>query len=442
MITKIKDSQAAELIAMIVLFLMAIGTVFVFSASANVSQDIDLHRFYNYPEFRQILFFPLAIVVLYVSSFFNYRWFRLSENLFKSPIVYLLIVSVFLLVLVLIPGIGTEVNNARRWLRLGVGPATISFQPSEFAKWVTLFFVAGYCEKYRESLQLYKERFLPVCAVAGVVVLLIIKEDFGTAAFISLLTFLILIIGGVKFWHVLTPLPLAATAFFVVIFTSPARMQRIKAFLNPESLAGSAAYQANQSLIALGSGGLFGKGIGKGICKYGHLPEDTTDFIFAIIGEELGLAGAVVIIVLFIVFVLLGILVVSRCKDWFGKLLATGIVMAVGIQAAINIGVVTVVLPTKGIPLPFVSAGGTSMLLGAAAVGVLINIAKQSAKEPVELIPPVELIEQMSQAESIGQSALRPEAVETTKDDARPVEYVNPIKQTEQVEPEQKEETQ
>ncbi len=162
-------------------------------------------------------------------------------------------------------------------------------------------------------------------------------------------------------------------------------MQRIIAFLNPDKWADSINYQPSQSLIALGSGGLWGKGLGKGICKYGHLPEDTTDFIFAIIGEELGFMGNAAVIGLFIVFVWLGILVVARCRDRFGQLLAGGIVLTIAIQAALNIGVVTVVLPTKGLPLPFVSAGGTSMLLSAAAVGVLLNIAKQSASNSDQL---------------------------------------------------------
>ena len=141
-------------------------------------------------------------------------------------------------------------------------------------------------------------------------------------------------------------------------------------------------------MIALGSGGLLGRGLGEGICKYGHLPEDTTDFIFAIIGEELGFAGTMAIILLFIVFVWLGLLVVKRCEDRFGRILAAGIVLTIALQAAINIGVVTVVLPTKGIPLPFVSAGGTSMLLSATAVGILINIAKQTGKEQQQEIQP------------------------------------------------------
>ena len=242
-----------------------------------------------------------------------------------------------------------------------------------------LFFLAAFCDKFSDSIKLYRKGFLPLCLVAALVVALIITQDFGTAAFISLLCFLMLIIGGVKWSHALTPLPFAIIAFLAALIRSPSRIQRIAAFLNPQKWADSAAYQANQSLVALGSGGLAGKGLGKGICKYGHLPEDTTDFIFAIIGEELGLIGTIAVIALFVIFVWLGILVVIRCQDRFGQLLASGIVLTIATQAAINIGVVTVVLPTKGIPLPFVSAGGTSMLLSAAAVGVLINIAKQSS---------------------------------------------------------------
>jgi len=358
---------------------MAVGTVFIFSAAANVSQELDLQRFYDFPALRQILFFPLACAVLYIVSFFNYRRFALTVGWLKSPTGYLLVFSVTLLIIVLLPQFGTEINRARRWLRIPAGSIMISFQPSELAKWAIVFFLAAFCDKYRDSIRLYWKRFVPACLVVGLVVGLIIIEDFGTAAFISLLSFLILIIAGVKWWHVLTPLPFGAAAFFLAVFRSPGRWQRIEAFLNPQKWADSAAYQANQSLIALGSGGLWGKGLGRGICKYGHLPEDTTDFIFAIIGEELGFVGTAAIIGLFIIFVWLGLLVVVRCRESLGRLLAGGIVLTIAMQAAFNIGVVTVVLPTKGIPLPFISAGGTSMLLSAAAVGVLLNIAKQSA---------------------------------------------------------------
>lgn len=390
----IKDNSVASYIVIVVVCLMAIGTVFVFSASANISREIDLQKFYNYPSLRQIMFFPLACLIIFAVSYFDYRRFSFAAvsirdkkygGWLRSPTTYLLFLSIVLLILVLLPQFGMEINRARRWLRIPAGPVTISFQPSELAKWTIIFFLAGVCDRFANELKLYWKRFVPICCVVGLVVGLIVIEDFGTAAFIALLAFLMLIIGGVKWWHILTPLPPAALAFLAVLIRSPSRMQRIVAFLHPETLTGSAAYQANQSLVALGSGGLFGKGLGRGICKYGHLPEDTTDFIFAIIGEELGFIGNVAVIGLFVAFVCLGILVILRCRDRFGQMLAGGIVLTIAIQAAINIGVVAVVLPTKGIPLPFVSAGGTSMLLSSAAVGVLLNIAKQSRTTNNEL---------------------------------------------------------
>ena len=375
----------SDSIAMVVVLLMAIGTVFVFSAGANVGQGLDLEHFYDYPGLRQIIFFPLACLIMYAVSLRDYRKLSLANGWWKNPTSYLLALSIIMLAVVLsqrlfptLPNLVPKVNQHYRWLRIPAGPVAISFQPSELAKWAVIFFVAAVCDRLGDGIRLYWKRFVPICTVVGLVVGLVIVEDFGTAAFIALLAFLLLILAGVKWWHILTPLPFGAVAFFFMLVRSPTRMNRIAAFLNPEKWTGSTAYQANQSLIALGSGGLWGKGLGRGICKYGHLPEDTTDFIFAIIGEELGFIGNAAVILLFVAFVVLGVLVVVRCRDQFGRLLASGIVLAIAIQAALNIGVVTVVLPTKGIPLPFVSAGGTSMLLSAAAVGVLLNIAKQS----------------------------------------------------------------
>ena len=380
-----RNNPVSNSVAMIVVLLMAIGTVFVFSASANVGQEIDLRRFYEYASLRQILFFPLACLIMYFFARLDYHRLSLDKGWLKNPTVYFLILSIVLLALVLsqkffpvLPRLIPPINQHYRWLKIPLGPVSVSFQPSELAKWMVIFFLAAVCDKYREGIRLYWRGFVPVCVVVGLVVALVIVEDFGTAAFIALLSFLMLIIAGVKLWHILTPLPFGAAAFFLMLISSPGRMKRISAFVYPDKWTDTAGYQASQSLIALGSGGLWGKGLGKGICKYGHLPEDTTDFIFAIIGEELGFVGNAAIILLFMMFVALGILVVIRCCDPFGRLLAGGIVLAIAIQAALNIGVVTVVLPTKGIPLPFVSAGGTSMLLSAAAVGVLINIAKQS----------------------------------------------------------------
>jgi cell division protein FtsW len=371
-------SRLSDAIAMVILFLMATGAVMVFSAGANLGHQFDLRHFYDYPGLRQIMFFPLAVVVLFIASMADYRFWRIRSHWYACPTVWLLVVAFTLLIAVLVPSLGTEVNQARRWLRIPLGLVNISFQPSELAKWMMVFFLAGVCAKSGPDIRLYWRRFLPLCILMGLVCGPIIIEDFGTAAFIALISFAMLIMAGVKGWHTLTLLPVAIVGVVAALIQAPHRVQRLAAFLHPEWFGESVAYQANQSLIAIGSGGLWGRGLGEGISKYGHLPEDTTDFIFAIVGEELGLVGTLGVILLFILFVVLGLVVVTRCRDRFGRLLAAGIVLTIGVQAALNIGVVTVVLPTKGIPLPFVSAGGTSMLLSSAAVGVLLNIAARS----------------------------------------------------------------
>lgn len=369
--------RLADYIAMVIIFLMGIGAVMVFSAGANLGYEFDLKRFYDFPALRQIVFFPLAVVALLVASCVDYRWLQLRRRWWKSPVVWLVFISIVLLCIVLIPQLGTEINQARRWLRLTVGPVSVSFQPSELAKWAMVFGLAAVCAKSGPGVRRYWTWFVPLCLLIGLVCGLIVVEDFGTAVFVALVSFVIMIIAGARWWHGLTLLPFAVAGLIAGLIRSPHRIRRLLAFLRPEEWS-DVAYQANQSLIAIGSGGFSGKGLGQGISKYGHLPEDTTDFIFAIVGEELGLMGTIGILGLFLTFVGLGWMVVMRCHDRFGRLLAVGIVLTIGIQAAINIGVVTVVLPTKGIPLPFVSSGGTSMLLSAVAVGVLLNIASQT----------------------------------------------------------------
>lgn len=382
----------ADSIAAIVVLLMAIGTVFIFSASMNIGQEINFEKFYDYPGLRQIMFFPIACLIIYIFSHINFRRYSMDRGWYKNPVVYLLLISIALLSIILVQrffnifdpkeGPIPLINDHYRWLQIPLGSFKVSFQPSELAKWMTVFFIAALVDRFGDKIKLFWKRFVPICLIVGLVMGLIIVEDFGTAALIALIAFLMLIMSGVKLWHILPPLPLACFAFYYAIISSPTRMNRITAFRHLDKWQDTLNYQPNQSLIALGSGGLLGKGLGQGISKYGHLPEDTTDFIFSIIGEEMGFAGNTAVILLFIAFLILGIFVIVRCKDSFGRILASGIILTIAIQAAINIGVVTVVLPTKGIPLPFVSAGGTSMLLTAAAIGVLINIAKNSQSVP------------------------------------------------------------
>ncbi len=360
-----------RVIETVVLLLMATGTVFVFSAGATLKGDFELNQFYNFTTLKQLVFFPLAVLVMYAVSRVDYRRFSIAQRppgYSLTP--YLSIITVALLVYVLFWG--TEKNFSRRWIEITLGSVSISFQPSELAKWVMILFLVAYMERYSDSIGRFWSRFVPVCLVVGFVVGLIVIEDFGTAAFIAMMSFIMLLLGGAKLWHLLSPFPVVLPAFAYAIISSPTRINRIKDFLEP----GNMAYQARQSLIAISTGGLLGKGLGRGVVKYGHLPEDTTDFIFSIIAEEMGLAACAFVILLFIIFAVAGVAIAMRCRDRFGRLVAVGIVMAITIQAAVNIGVVTVVLPTKGIPLPFISAGGTSMLLTSAAVGILLSIAR------------------------------------------------------------------
>jgi cell division protein FtsW len=221
--------------------------------------------------------------------------------------------------------------------------------------------------------------FATMCVLIGLIVGLIVIEDFGTAAFVAFVSFVILFIAGARWWHFLTPLPILAVVFTLAIVHSPVRLERIKTFIDPDSSAAqTSGYQVRQSLIAISTGGILGKGLGGGISKYGHLPEDTTDFIFAIIAEELGFVGVCLVILLFMLFLIFGIIIIHRCNDNFGRLLAFGIVLAITSQAAMNLGVVTRLLPTKGIALPFISAGGTHLFLTAAAVGILVNISRST----------------------------------------------------------------
>jgi len=379
----IKNSTIANMVVGLTVTLMAIGAVFVFSASARIDTDYDLTKLHNYPEVRQAMFFIASIFVVVIVSFIDYRKLsfgkgRLSDWL-KNPSFYLVAASILMLIAVLIPGIGVEVNYARRWLRLGAGPITLNFQPSELAKWSLILFLPGVAVMLGDRLKSFFKGFVPLVGLVGFITLLILKEDFGTALFVATLSISILFMAGAKWWHFITPAPLVIAVFAMAILTSPERMERIKSFAKPgEDDAQTSGYQIRQSLIAVSTGGLLGKGLGGGISKYGHLPEDTTDFIFAIIAEELGFVGACVIVLLFMSFAVLGIITISRCPDDLGKLIAFGVTMAICLQAVVNLGVVTKLLPTKGIALPFVSAGGTHLLLTAAAAGFLAAVARRS----------------------------------------------------------------
>lgn len=282
--------------------------------------------------------------------------------------------------LVYLAGIGKSAKGAERWLRVPVpGLGQLSIQPSEIAKWTLLGLVAWYATRKAAVLSLFWKGLVPALICIGAVAGLVVKEDLGTGALIGAAAALILIAGGARFWHFLVLSPLALGAVAAAIATSSYRVKRITAFLDPYADPQETGYHMIQSMGAVSSGGLMGRGLGQGIQKFGYLPEDTNDFIFAIICEELGAPGALMVIALFAALLWAAYTIVAREHNRLLKLYALGVVSTVGLQALINLAVVTAVGPTKGIALPLVSSGGTGWTLTAFSLGLLIAIGRTQA---------------------------------------------------------------
>jgi cell division protein FtsW len=297
--------------------------------------------------------------------------------------------------LVYLAGIGKSAKGAERWLRIPMPViGQLSVQPSEIAKWTLLGVVAWYATKRAAILPLFWAGLVPALIGVGAVAGLIVKEDLGTGALVGAAAALVLIAGGAKLWHLLLLSPLALGAVVAAIATSSYRVKRITAFLDPYADPQETGYHMIQSMGAVSSGGLFGRGLGNGIQKFGYLPEDTNDFIFAIICEELGAPGALMVITLFICLLWASYIIVAREHNRLLKLFALGIVATVGLQALINLAVVTAMGPTKGIALPLVSSGGTGWTLTAFSLGLLIaigrtqSVAVQTYDEPALAVRP------------------------------------------------------
>ncbi len=344
--------------------LLSIGVVMVYSASAIVAAD----RFHD-PYFflkKQLFWALLGSAGLWLALRVDYR--RL-----EGWVLPLLIVAGALLVLVLIPPIGQAINGTRRWIRLG----PISFQPAELAKLALVVYLAAFLAKKRESLADFRRGLLPPLAVAGLLAALVLAQpDLGNCLTLLTLTFALLFLAGGRVAHlglVLLPaLPLVAIA----IWAAPYRLRRITAFVDPWADPRGSGFQIIQSWLAFGNGGVFGQGIGGSKQKLFYLPESHTDFIFAVIGEELGFVGAAMIVALFVVLIWRGLRIGLRAPDPFAGYLALGITVLIATQTLVNLGVVTGLLPTKGLPLPYISFGGSALLVTMLSTGVLLNISQ------------------------------------------------------------------
>ena len=286
------------------------------------------------------------------------------------------LVSVVMLVLLYVPGLGLMKGGARRWLRLG----PIIAEPSELVKFALVFFLAEFLSKRQERIREFKHGPLAVFLIVGPITLMILKQpDFGSTVMIALILFAMLFAAGARWTHLTAAGSGALGLLIVQAVAKSYRVKRLTTFLDPWSVARGAGFQLVQSLIALGEGGKWGVGLGAGRQKMFYLPEAHTDFVFAVVGEEFGLVGAAVVIALFLVILFRGMRIAHDEPDPFASLLAVGLTALLSIQALINMSVVIGLIPTKGLPLPFLSYGGTSIIIAMAALGALLALGRRPA---------------------------------------------------------------
>lgn len=361
---RLKRRSPDFILFLTVLMLLSIGIVMVFSASQYVTIIRYQNAFYFFE--RQMLWALIGVTAMIVMM--NFEYFKIKRWI--GPIV---IIAFILLILVLIPGIGKEVNGSRRWINLGF----MSFAPAELVKLCLIAFVAFGLSKKQELVQSFSQGLMPYLLVMGAAAgLILLQPDLGTAVTLCGTIMIMFLAAGAKMSHLFGLGMTGVAAVGLAIYFEPYRMKRFLAFLDPAADPQGSGYHIIQSLYALGSGGLFGMGLGQSKQKFLYLPENHTDFIFAIIGEELGFIGASLVILLFILLVWRGLKIAITSPDPFASLLATGITCGIALQAIINIGVVTGSMPVTGVPLPFISFGGTSLLFTLMGVGILLNISK------------------------------------------------------------------
>ncbi|MFA9477218.1 FtsW/RodA/SpoVE family cell cycle protein [Phycisphaerales bacterium AB-hyl4] len=363
--------RPAHIVQLAVVALLGIGVVMVHSASLHVGrQPVTEQGLLGMFMTRHTLYAGIAIAVMLLASRINVReLFR--HHGWTNPLWLIVLVALGLTAATLIPGVGVSVKGASRWLHLGPTSWGLTFQPSELIKWTIVLAIAWWCARRRGVMHRFWHGLLPALLLIAVACALVVIEDWGTAALIGVVAICLLIAGGAKLWHMAMMAPPAIIAAVAMIIHSPYRVTRLTTFLDPWQDPAGAGYHSIQSMLAIAQGGLTGRGLGNGIQKFGYLPEDTTDFIFAVICEELGLAGAGLVVALYLVILWVGLGIVKDCRDTFARLVGLGALLIVGLQAALNIAVVTVVVPTKGIALPLVSAGGTGWILTAFGLGLV-----------------------------------------------------------------------
>ena len=359
---------AVTTLAFCVTSLLALGLVMLYSSSMvmvdkHTHSEIGAHMLQ-----MQLLWCVLGFIACVTLASLDYE-------LLKKFALPVFVGSLFLAALVFIPHVGINLNGAHRWIRL---PGA-TFQPSEIVKIALIVMLAWYGDYSQRKMNTFKRGIIiPGIIIAVALGLIFIEPDRGTTILLAAVSGTMLMIAGVRWLHVIPPVLVAAAALVFSLTHDSMRSGRITAWLHPEAHANGVALQAEQAKIAIGSGGLTGLGLGDGMQKHGFLPEIQSDFIFANIGEELGLVATLLVVLAFLIITICGLFIALRARDQFGCLLAVGITSLISYQAIINIGVVTSLLPNKGLALPFISAGGSSMLAMLMGVGILLSVARQA----------------------------------------------------------------
>jgi cell division protein FtsW len=380
--------RTTDVLVLCVVCLLAFGVVMVQSASVNVATATAGGWSWAGTGTKQLVFAIAAFAAFLLVGRMDFqRLCRPAANWRRSPIVWMLIIAIVTNLAVLLPHVGKTINGARRWLPLG----PLQFEPSELAKWAVVLFLAYFLTVRPLDLNWFWKGFVPMLIPVGVLCALVVIQDFGTATLIALCALGMLLAGRVRGWHLLIIIPPVLAAGVWVLTHTEYRWRRVTAFLNPYAAPQREGYHMIQSLLSFATGGITGRGLGNGIQKLGYLPENTTDFIFSVICEELGFFGALLTVALY-----LGILYVTwkaicrkgegqgREGSDFGRMLAFGVGGMVCLQAVINIAVATVSVPTKGLSLPLISSGGTGLIITSAALGLLLSICREEAGEVPE----------------------------------------------------------
>jgi cell division protein FtsW len=360
-----KKSDAPDFTLLIVIFtLLLIGVVMVYSSSA-IWSDYKFNDAFYYAK-RQLLFAFLGLIAMFIMM--NIPYYKWKDNA-----KWILIICFILLIVVLIPGVGLQRGGARSWIGVGA----FSIQPSEFMKLGLIIFLSKLLSEKQHYLTSFTKGFLPTLLLVIVPFgLIMLQPDLGTGMVLVLTCFVMIFIAGAKISHFIGLGVLGLAGFAGLIISAPYRLKRIQAFLDPWQDPLGDGFQIIQSLYAIGPGGLMGMGLGQSLQKFFYLPEPQTDFIFAILAEELGFIGGTFVILLFFLLMWRGIRIALNCPDLFSSILAIGIIGMIIIQVFINISVVIGLIPVTGITLPFLSYGGSSLTLTLLSVGILLNISR------------------------------------------------------------------